>query len=143
MAIRTGSVVDTCWARHCFISYSLRCTAAYKSSGRPREEESAVVSGDDGAEEEEGTRTANGSRVVVDDVGKAFVPGDSANSSKKMQRVFMVIGVVIVFMFMMCNIMVIWSFSLFVLQKSKPKKFSGFESTGGTGNPENDPLENG
>jgi hypothetical protein len=108
MAIRTGSVVDTCCARTCFISYSLRCTAEYISSGRPREEERAVSCCDDA--EEEGTRTAKGSRVVVD-VGKAFVPGDSAERSKQMQRVFIVAGALIVFMFM-CNIMVIWSFSL-------------------------------
>jgi hypothetical protein len=75
---------------------------------------------------------AKGDRAVVD-VGKAFVPGDSAESNKQMQRVFMVAEVVIVFMFM-CNIMVIWSFSL-VLQKSNPKKFSGVDGSKGTENP--------
>jgi hypothetical protein len=110
MAIRTGSVVDTCWARTCFISYSLRCTAAYKSSGRPREEESAC----DDAEE-----TAKGVRVVVA-VGKAFALGDSVESSKKMQRVFMVAGVVIVFMVIMviCDLVV----SLAFLQNSAEAK---------------------
>jgi hypothetical protein len=101
----------------------LRWTAAYKSSGRPREEESAV-SGDDG--EEEGTRTAKGSRVVVE-VGKALVPGDSAESSKKMQRLFMVMGVVIVFMFVMCNIMVM----LLFCSKANPRNLVALMAEGG------------